>query len=785
MASASEIYVLRIDNAPLHILTRATRERLLRELREAQMDPRVHTILLVGSEMAFSAGADLAELAGEGILRTQEDKARSSEAYVEAYKTHNLAPLVYELDQSIKPVVCLISGICFGGGLELAMGTRYRFCSESSQFRLPEVTVGIVPGALGTQLLPRLVGFDVALRMCSSRCDLLTAKQALQYGLVDQIVTSQTFDGLLATTVSVLRNHIARGQDSASPFRQTTKLPVKVPFSDAVKMSNAFLKLLPPRLRGGLASRAAVEALLASVQSPSFLSGALVESEISRRLVVSDEAQALRHLFFAERALNQRTSTKPVGTESSDHGSLQVGVVGAGVMGVGIAASALLGGYRVVLTDVSDEVVNRGRASLEKILSGIEAKSKRRLRSAGATSAKELLENKFITSSNMQTALRDCDFVIEAVFEDMSVKKDVFQQLDGACHARTILCSNTSSLDVDVLAASTKRPDKVLGLHFFSPAHIMSLVEIIPCKETSPEVVDKMQDFVKRIGKVGVLVANMPGFVGNRMVFVYFLEALLCLEDGASVQAVDAALREFGLPMGPFQMADLSGLDVGYRIRHQQGLVDETTRPSGVRYSAIADELYKLGRLGQKNKLGFYQYKDSAKAGTADSLVEEVVQKERHKKGVLTSASQLLKQQGSSGSGLYLDHHGQADSSSSVMSAQEVTQRLLFALVNEGFKLLGEGGVLSYRPGDVDIIYVRGYGWPSYLGGPLFWADLKIGLPSLLAQLQAFFLRFPESPWFRPAPLLVEMVSRGLGVVNLQKNPQLVKDLLFSANSKL
>jgi 3-hydroxyacyl-CoA dehydrogenase len=204
-----------------------------------------------------------------------------------------------------------------------------------------------------------------------------------------------------------------------------------------------------------------------------------------------------------------------------------------------------------------------------------------------------------------------------------------------------------------------------------------------------------------------------------------------------------------------------------------------------VRYSAIADELYRLGRLGQKNKLGFYQYKDSAKAGTADSLVEEVVQKERHKKGVLTSASQLLKQQGSSGSGLYLDRLGQADSSSSVMSAQEVTQRLLFALVNEGFKLLGEGGVLSYRPGDVDIIYVRGYGWPSYLGGPLFWADLKVGLPSLLAQLQALFLRFPESPWFRPAPLLVEMVSRGLGVVNLQKNPQLVKDLLFSANSKL
>jgi 3-hydroxyacyl-CoA dehydrogenase/enoyl-CoA hydratase/carnithine racemase len=781
---AAEIYVLRIDNAPLHVLTRATRERLLRELREAQSDNRVHTILLVGSEMAFSVGADLAELAGEGILRTQKDKARSSAAYVEAYKTHNLAPLVYELDQSNKPVVSLISGMCFGGGLELAMGTRYRFCSQSSQFRLPEVTVGIVPGALGTQLLPRLVGFDVALQMCSNRCDMLTAKQALQSGLVDQIVSAQSFDGLLAATVSVLRNQIARGQDSASPFRQTSRLPVKVPFSDAVKMSNAFLKLLPPRFRGGLASRSAVEALLASVQSPSFLSGALVESEISRRLVVSDEAQALRYLFFAEKALNQR-STKTVVT--ADHTSLQVGIVGAGVMGVGIAVASLLGGYRVVLTDVSDEAVGRGRASLEKILSGIEAKSKRRFRDSGAASAKELLDNKFNTSSAMQTALRDCDFVIEAVFEDLTVKVDVFQQLDGACHARTILCSNTSSLDVDVLAASTKRPDKVLGLHFFSPAHIMSLVEIIPCKETSPEAVDRMQDFVKKIGKVGVLVANMPGFVGNRMVFVYFLEALLCLEDGASVQAVDAAIRDFGMPMGPFQMADLSGLDVGYRIRQQQGLVDETTRPSGVRYSAIADELYRLGRMGQKSKLGFYQYKDSAKAGTADPLVDEVVQKERHKKGILTSASQLLKQQGSNGggSGLYLDHHGPTDSSSSVMSAQEVTQRLLFALANEGFKLLGEGGVLSYRPGDIDIIYVRGYGWPSYLGGPLFWSDLKIGLTSLLAQLQTLFLRFPESPWFRPAPLLIQMVSRGLGVVDLQKNPQLVKDLLLSVNSKL
>jgi len=839
--SNSAVFVIRLSNAPLNILTKETRVRLLADLHAAAQDVQVQCILLVGSEVAFSVGADINEM-DKRIGQSQSSKREAVGRYVAAYKEHNLASVVYALDSCRKPVVALITGQCFGGGLELALGCHYRICTPDAKMRFPEALIGIIPGALGTQLLPRLASFDLCVRMCTGACEMLSAKQAHEAGIVDQVmqveeevgmVPKARFESFIARTVRVLRAQIERFRTAAQlkryaphPYRRTSLLPVVTHnLSDSSRAAYFAMSRLPSPESGGRASRGALNALLACVQHQrNFIAGARVESDISRRLVVSDQAQALRWAFFAEKAATApqqavagrgRTSSSSSSAGGGDNmvspsvssdanvnmmnirTRISVGVVGSGLMGSGIAASALLSGVPVILCDLSWEALQRAKAGIEQILQSALLKKK-----LTAAEADELLP--LLKISQDMASLAQVDFVIEAVFEDYEVKKEVFRKLDSVCNKECILCSNTSSLDVDLLARETSRPDRVLGLHFFSPAHVMKLVEVVACAGTSEDSLNKVMVLVKKMKKTGVLVTNLPGFVGNRMIFVYAMEAMLLLEDGAKVEQVDAVMRHFGMAMGPFQMADLSGLDVGYKIRLAKGLtappkakkidggagIDTNANPAAtdvpppatgaaLSYSAIGDQLYLLGRLGTKNGRGFYQYPALASGGRPvaqpDPKVAEVVNRESQRKAVLQAA--LIPRPVS---GIY--HLSPAVSATVSVSDAEVRERLLYSLVNEGFRLLGEHGCVSDRPGDIDVVYTHGYGFPAWRGGPMFWADYAIGLRDLAQSLQKLHQRFPASAWFAPAPLLLRMLHNNVSLLQLQKNPLLVKQLMVQAD---
>jgi 3-hydroxyacyl-CoA dehydrogenase/enoyl-CoA hydratase/carnithine racemase len=806
--SGNGIFVLRLGNPPLNILNKATRLRILADLEGAVSNNKVKTIILVGSESAFSVGADIGEL-NSTVGRDSTSKRAAMKAYVDAYREHNLASIVYALDSCPKPVIALITGQCFGGGLELALGCQYRICTEDATFRFPEALIGIVPGALGTQLLPRLVDFRLCLAMCAGKCEMVGAKKALKSGLVDQLLpplteldmpkgSNQRLESYLARIVKLVQVQLDRG--GPTPYRRSSELPlVTRSMMDTSQAAFLALKSIPRLDRGGRASRGAVEALLACVANEKdFLKGAKIESEISTHLVVSDEAQGLRWAFFAEKGLSSSSSvpTPAVSSGANKKESTVVGVVGSGTMGSGIAASVLLAGYPVVLCDLKEEALARARKGIERILRSAVKRGK-----LSAEQAKDIAEGKLVTTTEM-SGLAKADYVIEAVFEDYGAKKGVMSRLDDVCKSSCILCSNTSSLDVDVLAEATSRPRQVLGMHFFSPAHVMQLVEVVKGSHTSAESVQLLTDLTKRIKKVGVLVKNSPGFVGNRMIFVYVMEAMLLLEDGASVGQVDMVMRRFGMAMGPFEMSDLSGLDVGYSIRKAKGLVDEKPASEGAaadtagggtqaeRYSAIADILYQQGHHGVKNGKGFYQYappdqgaaaasgRGSAPAtggrrrGAEDPEVTAIVEKERHRKAVMHAAARSTVSSGlyESTSTLVQAPRGQVD--------REVELRLLYCLINEGFKLLGEGCVLSNRPGDIDIVYNYGYGWPAYKGGPMFFAEFVIGLPTLLEGLKGYAAQYPTATWFRPAPLLQAMVAEKVSVYRLQKEPGLVPELM-------
>ena len=818
--SDSDVFVIRLSSPPLNILNAATRIQLLQDLEHANRSS-ASIIVLVGSERAFSVGADINEM-NVRIGSSASAKQAVSDAYVAAYKETNLASVVYALDSSPKPIVALILGQCFGGGLELALGCQYRIATQDARFRFPETLLGILPGALGTQLLPRLVPFDVSVRMCTGACDTLLAAQARDVGLVDQVMSveeeasmasgsNQRLESYLARAVRVLQRHLYRvrgsssssgggsGLDGPHPFRRTSlQRVVSANLADSSRAAYLAMKRLPGLERGGRASQETLQCLLACVQHDrDFVGGARVESDASRALVVSDEAQSLRWAFFAERAATSATVAAPIPVKQLKNGfsssridqklsapvlskQTVVGVVGSGTMGAGIAAAVLISGFDVVLCDASSKALDAGSAKVEAIVKKAELRGRVKKGAAGK-----------LTSVSDISKLSACNFVIEAVFEDSELKKSIFKKLDAVCQRECILCSNTSSLDVDVFAEETRRADKVLGLHFFSPAHIMKLVEVVQCEMTSESTVSLVMQLVKHIRKVGVLVTNLPGFVGNRMIFVYAMEAMLLLEEGASVSQVDGAMKDFGMAMGPFEMADLSGLDVGYKIRLSKGLVDTQTpseatgigpstaavvTTSGSNYSAIGDVLYKAGRLGAKNGLGFYKYlptspgKGGRPTPQTDPLVTETIAVESQRKSVVKAAAQK-----SPTSGVYQLSPAVARVS---IRQTDIRQRLLFSLVNEGFRLLGEHGCVSDRPGDIDIVYTHGYGFPAYRGGPLFWADFAVGLRGLHDALQLLYVRYPKSPWFEPAPLLSRMLENNVTLHQVQMNPSLVTKLM-------
>ena len=695
LETRDHVAVVTIDNPPVNGLSFAVRTELARQLETARQNDTVSAIVITGAGRMFSSGADIREFGQPAPPDTP-----------------HLPGVIDDLENSAKPVVAAIHGVAAGGGLELALGCHYRVASPKTRVGLPEVTLGFVPGAGGTQRLPRLIGVQRALEtIVSGR--LLPVEQAYDWGIIDQLVEGD----LVADAVTFARGLI--GTDDA--IRKTRELEVGL--SEAREnpaIIDDFRAQMAHRARGFDAPHACVDCIEAAITLP-FADGLLKERETFQRLVASDQSKAQRYVFFAEWEtskipdVRRDTPTLPITTAA---------VIGCGTMGSGIAMNFANAGVPVAVLENSQDALNRGIDIVRKNYAA--TVSKGRL-SPAVMDARMAL----ITPTTNYDDVKDVDVVIEAVFEDMDVKRQVFSTLDTVCKLDAILATNTSTLDVDEIAAATTRPERVIGTHFFSPANVMRLMENVRGAATSVETIATVMQLSKRLGKVGVLVGVCDGFVGNRMLYAYRRQADFLLEEGALPAQIDRAIYDFGMPMGPFQMADLAGLDVGWRIRQRQA----ASRPTHLRYSPIADRICELGRFGQKTGAGWYRYEPGSRAPIPDDVVTRLI---------LGVSSEL----------------GIARKS---IDDAEIVPRCLYPLVNEGAKILAEG--LALRPGDVDIVWIYGYGFPRYLGGPMFWAD-QVGLRTICETMTR--LNDQHGGWLEPAPLLEQLARDGKGFTDLR-----------------
>ncbi|XP_035697474.1 peroxisomal bifunctional enzyme-like [Branchiostoma floridae] len=697
-ATYGTVAVLQINNPPLNVLGHDVRSQLMSGLQQALQDKAVCSIVIMGKGQTFTAGADVKEFGTEKV-----------------FWEPTLHSLVEAVSASTKPVVTAIHGTTLGGGVALALASHYRLADSSAKMGLPEVQLGILPTCGVTQRLPRLVGLQTAVRMVTSG-QTQSAQQALTAGLLDKVVT----DDLLKKAVGFARSVDVRGLEARRVSSWT------VPGADrAEDVLDAARKTLVRRSRGAIAPLTALQAIQASLLP--FETGMKREAELGRYLWTSWQAAALRYAFFAERTVKRWhiPRNKNVNYRTAEPMDIKsVGVLGAGTMGVGITISLLQAGLKVVLTEVNKAQLDKAVSLIQRSLEG---------KSGGKPQPMQL------RATTDYSQLREVDLVIEAVFEDLALKKKVFQQLDAVTNPRTILATNTSGLDIDQIAAATQRPDKVIGTHFFSPAHVMRLLENIYGRHTSVETIATAMQLGATIGKVGVLVGNCPGFVGNRMKGLNFTEAMFLLEEGAEPQDVDKALEEFGFAMGPFRVSDLAGGDVHWRRRIQAGLTTEHGPPpytpvlyrQGNRYSPLADMLCMQGRFGQKTGAGWYRYKSGSRTALPDAEVHRLIHKHRQ------------------------DHGFQRRN----ISSQEIVERCLFPLINEGFRILEEG--LATGPQDIDVIFLLGFGWPRHTGGPMYYADKVVGLGNLLQSLEKYRAYHPRSAHWVPSSLLRKMAAQG------------------------
>jgi len=675
---AGDIAVIAIDNPPVNALSHAVRSALAARIDEAMADAAVKAAVIACAGRTFVAGADINELG----------KPRQPPLTVD---------IAAQLDGCAKPVVAAIHGTALGGGLELALACHWRVAAPDARLGLPEVRLGIIPGGGGTQRLPRAIGAKVALDMITGG-EMIGAPAALEAGLLDELATrSDVRDAAIA----LARRIVAEKR----PLRRLRDRAVESVPSELFARARTEIAR---RQRGFEAPLKAVDAVAAAMMR--FDDGLKREQAIFAELLRGPQFGTLRHVFFAER---EAAKVPDLPADLPSREIAQVAVIGAGTMGGGIALCFADVGIPVTLIDTEKAALERGLATLRR---NSEASARRRNLSAAELDKRLGL----IKPSLRLVDAGGADLVIEAVFEDLALKQSIFGKLDGIAKPGAILATNTSYQDVDVIAAATKRPADVLGLHFFSPAQVMRLVEVVRAKETAPAVLAASLALMRRLRKLPVVVGAAPGFVGNRMLFERAREADRLLRDGASPQDIDRAMADFGFPMGPFAAADMAGLDVSWRMRQARGIA-----------FPVADALCEAGRFGQKTGKGYYRYESGSREGLADPETERIVAGVRERLGVTARP----------------------------IAAGAIVERLIYPLVNQAARLI-EAGV-ALRPGDVDLIWINGYGFPAWRGGPMFYAD-QIGLENVRDRLDHLAHELGE-PALVPAPLIERRVKEGRG----------------------
>jgi len=687
LKSDNGIAVITINNPPVNALSPGVPEGISEALDQIAGDGGVKAAVLIGGGRTFVAGADIKEFG-----KMTSGKPRGA----------GLLSLLVKVEDSVKPVIVAIHGTAFGGGMELAMAGHYRVAVANAQFGQPEVKLGLIPGAAGTQRLPRLAGVAKAVEMCVGG-NPINAEEALTLGIIDRIIEGDLLPGALAFAREVAGKAAVRTRERDAKLGSAAE--------NAVIFSVA-RETAAKKQRGLLAPAKAIDAVEAATKLP-FEEGCKFEQELFLECLFSEQSKSLIHVFFSEREaakipdIPKQTNAVPIHSAA---------VVGAGTMGGGIAMVLANAGIPVLLKEVDQAALDRGLATIQSNY----ANSVRRGRFSQQVAEERL---KRITPTLAYDDFSNVDLVIEAVFEGMALKKEVFRELDRVCKPDAILASNTSTLSIDEIATATSRPESVIGTHFFSPANVMRLLEIVRGKASSKEVVATCMQLSKTLGKVGVLVGNCRGFVGNRMFGPYRREAQFLVEEGAGIEAVDQALSDFGMAMGPLATGDLAGLDVGWRIRKEYRHLEVP----GIRQPFLEDRLCELGRYGQKTRAGWYKYDDQRRA-SPDPAVGELIRKWIAEAGIVQRQ----------------------------ISAAEITDRCLYALVNEGARILEEG--IALRPSDIDIIYINGYGFPAHRGGPMWYAD-AVGLQQVYARVSEFHRQHGEI--WQPAPLLKQLAQQG------------------------
>jgi 3-hydroxyacyl-CoA dehydrogenase len=682
-----DVGIIWINNPPVNAISVGVRSAIISGVSQLDADPEIKVGVLACEGRTFMAGADITEF-GKPPL------------------SPGLHDAINALESASKPIVAAIHGTAFGGGLEVALGCHYRVAVASAKIGLPEVKLGILPGAGGTQRLPRLIGVEAALGIIVSG-DPLPASQAAKAGVIDKIIEGDLLDGAVAYAKELAARN--------APLKKIRDIHI-----DASKLPAGFFdearKRIAKEKKNLYSPQRIVDALEAAATLP-FDAGMARERELFVQCLSNSQAKALQHVFFAER---KAASVPNLDKNVQKRDIKKVAVIGAGTMGGGITMNFLNAGIAVTLLETSQEYLDRGIGVIRKNYENTAAKGKLTLEQVEQRMA-------LLTPTLSYDDFKDADLILEAVFETMAVKKEVFGKIDKVAKPGAILASNTSYLSIDEIAAATNRPQDVLGMHFFSPANVMRLLEIVRGEKTSQDVLATIVDLAKKINKVGVVCGNRDGFIGNRMLGGYSYQGLLMVLEGATPEQVDAALRNFGMPMGVLQMSDLAGLDIGYKSRK-----DRDPKSFDGRVTRSADMLVEMGRMGQKTQAGYYDYAPGDRTPRPSPIVKELIEKASQELGIKRRS----------------------------FTDEEIVERCFLCLMNVGCEVLREG--VASRSSDIDIVYLYGYGFPAYRGGPMFWAENEVGLATALEKLKKYSAE-QGGDWLKVSPLLEELVASGKG----------------------